>query len=303
MGQPPCHLRIPLPKHFDFGECLWFLDRNQDDCLYRVDRHSVQRALRLRDQKVMLAVRHKGRHLEVHYRAEKSDGALDAAVRAYVSQWFDLDRDLTGFYALLDQDRQLGYMVQEYGGLRMIGIPDLFEGLCWCIIGQQINLTFAHKMKRALVTRYGEVMQVGSHQGLIFPTPERLGDASMEDLKGLQFSRQKADYILHMAKLFAEGALSKAQLMAVPSRQERLQRLLDIRGIGPWTANYVLMKCLQDPACIPIKDTGLLTALQRHDIISDRHDQRAMDRFFQKYAGWQSYLVIYLWRSLSHRPT
>ncbi len=59
--------------------------------------------------------------------------------------WFDLERDLAGFYQLLNSHKQTKNFPKDYHGLRLMGIVDLFEALSWCVIGQQINLTFAHK--------------------------------------------------------------------------------------------------------------------------------------------------------------
>src|SRR5699024_12561498 len=53
-------------------------------------------------------------------------------VGRFVSLWFDLERNLKPFYQLLNQDERLSYMVERYHGLRLMGIPDLFEAMCWC---------------------------------------------------------------------------------------------------------------------------------------------------------------------------
>jgi DNA-3-methyladenine glycosylase II len=77
-----------------------------------------------------------------------------------VSGWFDLERNMDPFYSLLRHDVRLFYMADAFAGLRIVGIPNLFEALCWSITGQQINLTFAYKLKRRLVETYGTHLEL-----------------------------------------------------------------------------------------------------------------------------------------------
>ena len=67
-----------------------------------------------------------------------------------------------------------------------------------------------------------------------------------------------------------------------------------------WTANYALMKSLKQMQAIPYGDVGLLNALLNHQLIDDKKDLTRMAPLFKKFKGWESYLVFYLWRSLSH---
>jgi len=235
----------------------------------------------------------------LHGRADERTRELLAA---YVREWLDMDRDLTPFYTLLQQDKQLAYMCEEYKGLRLVGIVDVFEALAWSIIGQQINLPFAFMLKRRLVEKYGTSIIYNGEVFYLFPSCEVLAAASVEDLRLMQFSRSKAAYLIRLAETFAKGELTREKLMALPDRESRLQALMKMKGIGVWTANYCLMKSLRDPSGIPHGDTGLMTALTKHKIIKERTELSKIDRFFSRYKGWESYLVFYFWRSLSEKP-
>lgn len=237
-------------------------------------------------------------HMKVDLLNAKDNNA-QKAVEAYVRDWLDIDRDISDFYQRLQSHEVLDYMPEEFRGLRLIGIPDLFEAICWCIIGQQINLSFAYKLKRRMVEAYGEKLEWGEDVHYLFPRPDVLAALKREDLKDLQFSRQKADYVIHVARLVSEGALSKEKLMALPDRASQLKALIEVKGIGEWTANYVLMKTLKDMNCITIGDTGLNSALENHKLVKDKKDKSEVRTFFEGFEGWKSYLVIYLWRSLS----
>jgi DNA-3-methyladenine glycosylase II len=192
-------------------------------------------------------------------------------------------------------------MYKDFYGLRLMGITDLFESLCWCIIGQQINLTFAYKLKRRLVERYGTKLDFEGSSFYIFPDFKILAQASTDELKEMQFSSAKASYLISTAQAFAEGKLSKNILKALPDVESRHKLLTSFRGIGTWTANYVLMKTIRDPNSIPHGDAGLLKSLLNHNIIEDKKDTKSIKLFFERYKNMESYIVIYLWRSLAVR--
>ncbi|NQX43656.1 DNA-3-methyladenine glycosylase II [Pedobacter steynii] len=294
-------LNLPISADFNFGECLWFLDRDFDDCMLKVDRDSLTKALLLKEGPVLLNIRADAEQLLVS--VLQGDLAVDdePIVKKYIADWFDIGLDLSPFYALLAKDPRLAFMANAYQGLRLVGIPDMFEAICWAIIGQQINLTFAYKLKRRLVERYGRQLDFGGEAYFLFPEAAVLAEASMEELQGMQFSKSKALYLTLIARAFASKQLSKEGLQQLPDLASRQKALMGIKGVGLWTANYTLMKCLKERSCIPFGDAGLLNALLNHGIIADKKQALEMEGFFAAYPTWESYLVFYLWRSLSKR--
>jgi DNA-3-methyladenine glycosylase II len=283
-------------KHFSFKECLWFLNRNYDDCLHSIGPDYVRKAILIDNQPVLFEIR-EGLKVQI------LQGENSAAVNAFIYEWLDLETDITPFYQQLATHKELAYMHKDFAGLRLIGIPDLFEAICWCIIGQQINLTFAYKIKRRLVETYGQKMVYDGITYYTFPTPEVLAEADEAILRSMQLSGKKTEYLTGIAKVFKEGKMSKDLLRSLKDVTAQQKALTDIRGIGIWTANYTLMKSLRVPTSIPYGDAGLLNALIGHKIIADKKDIRAIEKFFQHFKGWESYLVFYLWRSLAITTT
>ncbi|MNE65711.1 DNA-3-methyladenine glycosylase [compost metagenome] len=133
----------------------------------------------------------------------------------------------------------------------------------------------------------------------MFPHYSVLAEASFDELKDMQYSTQKANYIISTAKAFSNGEISKEMIRQLPELSAKQKALTNLKGIGIWTANYVLMKTLKEFTCIPYGDIGLLNALANHQIISDRKDLDTINRFFEDFKGWESYLTFYLWRSLA----
>lgn len=292
---------IPKPQLFSFDECMWFLDRRFDECLYRVNKTEVVKAILINDNPFLFSIKESGNDLVVEILQGKPGTMQQTALLSYVTDWFDLSTDLRPFYNLLSANKKLAYMCDEYKGLRLIGIPDLFEALCWSIIGQQINLTFAYKLKRRMVEAYGQRLEFEGVTYNLFPECERLAQLAVPELRAMQFSDKKAEYIITVANAFAKGQLSKEILQSVPNLESKQKALTSLKGIGIWTANYALMKSLREPTCVPYGDIGLLNALESHGIIKERTETEKIERLFKKFKGWESYLVFYLWRSLAKK--
>ena len=291
-------LTIKCPEDFSFKACLTFLNRGYDECLYLVSSQQVKRLIRLGSGLAFIVVSSKQQNIIVEiYKKELSQDDKNE-VRDYVVDWFDLSRDLSPFYQLLKDHQQTKNFVNDYHGLRLMGIVDLFEALSWCVIGQQINLTFAHKIKTRLVRKYGEKITVDGEDYYCFPTPQALQGVAREDLVNMQFSKQKINYIINISNAFCNGEMNKKELLSL-NKDEQMHKLTAIKGIGPWTANYVSMKTLRDMTCIAYGDTGLSSALHKHFETDKKPDKNTIDKIFRPFAGWESYLNFYLWRSLS----
>jgi DNA-3-methyladenine glycosylase II len=306
---------IPFPADFSFRECCWFLDRGYDDCMHAVKDNAILKALRVEGQAVLIRITagegcllveilrggadRRGAAADATGWHARAEDAREEFIKNYLIGWLDLERDLTPFYRLLDKDKRLSYMSAAFRGLRLIGIVDLFEALCWSVIGQQINLTFAHKLKRRLVEKYGEKLAFEGQDYYLFPACEVLAGVTVAELREMQLSQSKANYLIGLASVCAKGELSREMILELPDLESRQKALIALKGIGIWTANYTLMKTLREPSCIPHGDTGLLTALANHAIIKERSETVKIERFFKKYRGWESYLVFYLWRSLA----
>ncbi len=291
-------MQIPLPKQFSWDECLFFLHRGYPEMLYTITERSIRRAVLIEQIPTLLKIEPIDNHLEIDILSQNSSPSQKDHIRSYVSHWFDLETSLQPFYDLLNQHKSLRSFSRAYLGLRLVGIPDLFEALCWCIIGQQINLTFAHQIKERLVKYCGEQVIYNGEPNYLFPKPSAVLSLSDDELQAMKFSRQKMRYIRLVASEFEEDRLSLPILQALPDFESRKKALTALTGIGPWTANYVLMKTLREPDCIPYGDTGLIAGLKKIGVIEHKNELDKLEAFFDHFVGWKSYLSFYIWRSL-----
>ena len=289
--------KIPIPQNFSFQECLWFLDRNYDDCLHEVRPNAVRKAIFINNKPTLIEITESDNHLVINVLVGNNS---EKKIVEFVKDWFDYDRDMTIFYTLLNQDTDLKYMALEYNGLRLLAIPDMFEALCWSIIGQQINLTFAYKLKRRFTEAYGTKLTYESNDYYLFPKPEIVANIQVEDILPLQFSNRKAEYLIEIAKHFVSGSISK-EILSAHTTPEAIRLLVSVRGIGEWTANYALMKSLKRLECVTYGDVGLYNALHNLKGFDKRPTRETLNSFFKNFKDWEAYTVFYLWRSLAVR--
>lgn len=288
---------IPKPPYFNFQEICWFLDRGYDDCLHQVSDTSIRKLLRIENELVLIQISETTADLRIEVlNCQKN---VKAQVTAFVRDWFDLDRDLDAFYEHLRSFPPLEQRIGQFKGLRLLSISDLFEALAWAIIGQQINLTFAYRLKRRLVEKYGEQLLFEGELYYHFPHFSQLISVEVAELKEMQFSTRKAEYLIGIAQSLQKASISKTSLLALSNTDAMIVELCKLRGIGEWTANYALMKSLKRMDSIPYGDAGLLKAIQLTNQTEHRPSKEEVTLFFEPHQGWEAYITFYLWQSLS----
>jgi len=213
------------------------------------------------------------------------------AAHRLVAGLVGLDQDAAGFTRLARR-LGLGRLVSGRPGLRLIRTPSPWDGLLWSIIGQQINLPFACVLKRRLIENTGTALPAG-----LFSLPTAAAIARLEPsaMRPWQYSRQKAEYLIGAARLVAAGTLDLGALsMTSATRAERT--LLAVRGLGPWSVNYLMMRSLGFADCVPIGDTGVTSGLQALFKLEERPDADATRRLMSVFSPYRSLATAHLWQ-------
>lgn len=286
---------IATPADFNFEECLVHLGRSSQENLYRLDDSGITKLLKIGGQLVLFRIVPAAGALRIEFPLGVPAYQERDEVAAYIEDWFDLQTDLQGFYAIAETDPVLKSVVRQHYGLRVIGVPDLFEALVWAVMGQQINLTFAYTLKKRFVENFGESLFYENERYWTFPSAEKIASLNVADLRALQLTVRKSEYILGIAQAMATGELQKQRLLQEPD-MERV--LLEIRGIGAWSANYVMMKCLHSQSAFPLADVGLHNALKAQLQLDRKPTPAEIMELAKNWEGWQAYATFYLWRSL-----
>ena len=289
--------RLVTPHEFSFALACSFLQRSPRELLHRVADETIYKALRVADRKILLAITHKNSELIIDFLQHHPSEREKEDVIKYICEWLDLETDLKPFYKMVESDKLLGPLIKKYFGYRIVGQPDLFESLVWAVLGQQINLGFAYTLKQRFVEQFGEVIKHEGETYFLFPTCEVVATLTTESLLALQFSKQKATYTIGLAQAFASGEITKASLQHL-SLQQGKEKLMKIKGIGNWTANYALMKTFRYPDAFPLEDVGIHNAIKNLKGMKSKPTLDQVKRIFKKYKGWEAYATLYLWKSL-----
>ncbi|WP_433750767.1 DNA-3-methyladenine glycosylase family protein [Falsibacillus pallidus] len=289
---------IPVPPDFNYEECLVFLGRSDSEVLHVIEGNVIFKAFEWNKELYLMEISWNGHSLEAVIVEGKVSDDVCQYINDYIIEWFDLERDLDRFYDLMQSDPILQTISGRYDGLRIIGIPDLFEALTWAVMGQQISLKFAYTLKKRFVESFGQkVIYKGRHYWT-YPSIQTIAILDLEPLRALQFTSRKAEYIIGIAKHIQQGNLSKKKLLCLRDFDRMHLELTKIRGVGAWTADYVLMKCLLQPEAFPITDAGLHNAIKNITNMHRKPELAEIKSWSKNWEGWQAYAVFYLWRSL-----
>ncbi len=187
----------------------------------------------------------------------------------------------------------LARIVRELRGLRPPLNPDPYETLVTSITAQQVSLHSAFAVRNRLIERFG----VRAVHAWAFPTEERLSGAGEEELTGLGFSRRKAEYVVGLA----QAAIDWDELAGLPD-DELKARLVALRGLGEWTADWFMARHLARPRAWPAGDLGLVKALAEYYFDGVRPSIAEARVFGERFAPFENLSAHYLLASLYSVP-
>ena len=282
-------------RPFSFSTLLAFLRFRQLEGVEVVDDVSYARTVRLEHagRTYTGAIRVTDDEKHARLRVWVSDSLLPALsqVMARVACLFDTGCDPAAVHeglATLDQAVP-GAAVE---GTRVPGAFSPFEITVRAVLGQQISVVAANKLAARIAQRYGMPVQTGiPGLSLLFPTAQDFLQMSpVEDALGqLGVVKVRSHSIQELARMFAGGQL---RFDAGACVEEQMERLLAVRGIGPWTANYIAMRAMGHPDAFLETDAGIKHALPDFT----PKERLEMARAWQP---WRSYANVSLWNSLS----
>ncbi|CDN42996.1 DNA-3-methyladenine glycosylase [Paenibacillus sp. P22] len=297
---------VPVPEPFNYAAALAYLSRSSDEALYAVEGNSLVKLFARGGEEILVRVDYAEdgsgtaavpRLVATFPMGDAPSPAMREHIGAYMLEWFDLDRDLEPFYVLTESSDLLREAGRTFRGLRMIGIPDLFEAVCWAIIGQQINLAFAYTLKKRFTETFGRSVSWNGREYWAFPEPAVVASLEPADIMALQMTGRKSEYLIGAARLVADGTLDKPSLLEA-GWEGAESKLVAIRGIGLWTAHYVMMRCLRMPEALPAADVGLLNAIKAAGGMERRPTADEARELARPWKGWEAYATFYLWRTL-----
>ena len=231
-------IRFPAP--LDIDASLDLFRRSGDDLIDRWDGTRLVRTAVLNGERVAYRCRTVGSieapalHVEPDCATAVAETTFFAAAPEYA--------------ALLQSDPVLAELDARFPGVRQPRQHDLFGALIRCVSSQQVNLRWAVTTRRRLAETFGERHVIGGE--IVYSLdPRRIAGVPPPDIRALQFTSHKAEFIVEVARSIAEDGLSLAQLEAA-SDDQVIARLVAIRGIGRWSAEWILARALGRPVVV-----------------------------------------------------
>lgn len=224
-----------------------------------------------------------------------TDVLAERAIAA-VDHFLALSEDLRPFYALAAQDAAFAPVVTTYHGYHPTRFPSPFEAACWAILTQHNHMSIAGKMKRDLMHALGRSITLGDDSYVMFPTPRQMAAASPELLLATLKNEQRAMYLYGLAHAFRDA--DPVVLTAEPYAEAEAW-LRTIPGIGPWSAQFTLLRGVGRTDGPVTVDAPLLRAMVEvygHDLVADTAQaKRLAESYRPHHVHWAHYLRVHSW--------
>ena len=224
-------------------------------------------------------------------RVEVASTAPEAAwpeLEARIRFWLDLDCDLAVIDEHLARDPLLAPLIEARPGLRMIRKPESFEGAVMTILGQQVSLARGSALGGMLLAAYG----IHGPGGLLrFPTAAELADVPTEELRAtLRLTTVRGTAVASLAGAVSRGLQLGPGHDPIAAREE----LLRLPGIGPWSADYMLVRIFGEQDAFTPTDLVLRRAL------GNPTPAQALASA-EKWRPWRAYALAHLWAEAGYK--
>ncbi|MBA2176461.1 DNA-3-methyladenine glycosylase 2 family protein [Halobacillus locisalis] len=274
---------------FDYTLLRWAFDP-----LTKMDRDERWVDVPVRIGKDTHVVRVQGVGTTAHPKFEVSSESDESKslLISHIQELFQWDRDLEQIHEHF-MDTDLKALFENHPGTPIVKDFHLYDCLMKVIIHQQLNMKFAYTLSTRFVENFG--MQ---KDGVWFyPTPEQVAELSYDQLRELQFSQRKAEYVIDTSQKIVDNELDLEDLVN-ESNEEVMRRLVKVRGIGPWTAENWLMFGLGRENMFPKADIGIQNALKHYYGLDKKPSYEQMDQWIEGWEPYLSYASLTLWRSI-----
>ncbi len=223
---------------------------------------------------------------------EGLSGADKMIAEAIVRMIFNLNLDLQPFYEAVKGDRVMSQITRRLRGLRSPSTTSVFEALIDSIVEQQISLQAAWSVQRRLTEAFGDALVLGSKTYYAFPRPERLAEATLEQLRACGLSRKKAEYVRGVSQMVVDGL--DLESMKAYDEEKIIEELSKIRGIGVWTAELTMVRGMQKFDSIPADDLGIRRAVSHYYYNDRKISGQEARRTAGQWKGWRGLAGFYL---------
>ncbi len=203
--------------------------------------------------------------------------------------------NLDEIHSVLLKDKQLSTVISSFSMKdNYIMEPDIFQALIYSIISQQISVKVASVIYKRFLDLYG----------LDMPKPESILNTPFETLRSVGLSRQKTNYILNISAFFNEAEHQNINWESL-SDEEVIQKLTQIKGVGVWTAQMILMFTLNRPDVFPIGDLAIVNGMKKIYDLEQIEDKKELKtkllEISNKWSPYRTYACLYIWKMVGNQ--
>jgi AraC family transcriptional regulator of adaptative response / DNA-3-methyladenine glycosylase II len=285
-------LRLDVRQPYDWDHLLGFLRQRAIPGVERVADGRYARVVHLGGKTGTIEVSYAGR-VALTVSPELLPVLMPLVAR--VRRMFDLDARPDQIGAVLGRDRRLAKLVAKRPGLRVPGAIDPFEAAVRALLGQQVSVAAATTLAGRFAAQLGTPLDTAAPEDALrsrFPTPAEVVAAGVDRIAKLGLPGTRAAAIHALASAIASGAV---KLDGARELETFVAQLVELPGIGPWTAHYLAMRALHVPDAFPAADLGVQKAL-------GRSGAKAAEAHAEAWRPFRAYAVMHLWESLSEEP-
>lgn len=277
---------------FDWSLMLEFFQHRQIIGMEQVTKTSYHRSVMIDDCTGWLAISHHQTKSALVMKISLSDYSYLNNVITRVRRMFDLDADMDLIHSQLSRHAYLAQIIKKYQGLRLPGCWDIFEFSIRAILGQQVSVKAATTFAKRITEQYGQQLsELPEAFSLTFPTINTLLSA---DFEGIGLTKTRIATLQRWIDYFHQNQDIIENYQSLESLEKQLCL---IKGIGPWTVNYLAMRGLSDPDAFPSADLGIIKALSTEET---KPSNKEILQLAEQWRPWRAYAAIYLWHSLAH---
>lgn len=250
------------PFRLDFS--VWALRRRPYNIIDRWDGETYRRVLVIQDIPLEIAVFQPDKSdttLQVSVSGADPTDKLKSTIVGVIETMLGTRRDCTGFYKIASRDDNLYSLSNRFKGLKPPRFPTVFEALVNGIACQQLSIEFGITLLNRLTKAVGKSLTLDSGIVYAFPSPHEVSLLTDEDLRGMSFSKQKARALFELARTMIDSGLG-IEDSAELSNEKVSEKLQELRGVGRWTAEYVMLRGLTRLDVFPGDDVGAQKSLQ-----------------------------------------
>lgn len=285
-------LEMPLPADYRLADLLGFHRRDAQALAERVTPAGLDKGVLWQGLPACLSLRFTANRVQASLQVDGEVEGNPLPLEERVAHMLGLTQPVQEFEAIYGGHPQLGRLIATHQGLRVPQSASAFEALTWAISGQQISLPVAIALRRRLIQLAGR-----AHSGGLFCYPDAAAVAALDedDLGRAGFSRAKAQTLLLLAREVLEGRLPLEQWQADEPAEAIGARLLALKGIGPWTVDYALLRGFARLDGSLHGDAAVRRQLQRLLGVEDKLSPSYVRDWLQPFAPWRALVAAHLW--------